>query len=157
MKRCSKCGETKPVSEFNKNNKANDGLYSWCQTCARADSNKFYRANREKYLAMQKIWRQKNIEYKRAYDRKHQLRHGLKSKYGMSLNEYDAMLIRQYRRCAVCGGEMTPPNVDHDHATGAVRGLLCNPCNQAIGFFRDDPDVMRSAIRYIEGSLSQLA
>jgi hypothetical protein len=65
---------------------------------------------------------------------------------------YEAMLTSQGGVCAICG---RPPSekrrlaVDHDHATGAVRGLLCVPCNQALGRFQDSPDVLAAAAMYV--------
>jgi hypothetical protein len=54
--------------------------------------------------------------------------------------------------CPECG----PLVVDHDHDHGKVRGLLCEPCNQGIGRLKDDPDLIRSAITYLQRSRSQV-
>lgn len=76
----------------------------------------------------------------------------LRAKYGLSMEEYAALLERQHGVCAICG---QPPNeggvlhVDHDHTTGVVRGLLCPPCNTGLGNFRDDQRLLRRAIRYL--------
>ena len=77
----------------------------------------------------------------------------LKCKYGVSLEAYDAMLKSQDGSCAICGGQNQmdkPLAVDHCHKTGKVRGLLCYQCNVGIGNLRDDPNILRLAIRYIE-------
>ena len=78
----------------------------------------------------------------------------LKKNYGITLAEYDQMAEAQGHKCAVC--ESTDPKgngarfaVDHDHKTGAVRGLLCQECNTGIGKFRDDPALLTSAIEYL--------
>ena len=72
--------------------------------------------------------------------------------YGLSTEAYQEMLASQGGVCALCGG--TPGaralGVDHDHATGRIRGLLCSPCNTGIGNLRDDPDLLRKAIAYLE-------
>lgn len=71
--------------------------------------------------------------------------------YGLTADDYDAMLAAQGGACAVCG--RTPDeslHVDHDHATGAVRRLLCSGCNQALGMIRDDPEVARRLAEYVE-------
>lgn len=70
----------------------------------------------------------------------------------MSAEQYAEMVARQKGRCAICGD---PPgnrglSIDHCHATGVVRGLLCTNCNQALGKFRDDPRLMRAAADYVE-------
>lgn len=61
------------------------------------------------------------------------------------------LLKRQGGTCAICG---EPPckkrlHIDHDHKTNKIRGLLCFRCNFAVGFFRDDPDVMFAAAEYV--------
>ena len=69
--------------------------------------------------------------------------------YGITPRDLFA-LLRECSGCAICGGPTVPaPFVDHDHATGAVRGLLCMHCNFGIGHFRDDPDLLRAAIEYL--------
>ena len=60
------------------------------------------------------------------------------------------MLAVQGHRCAICGEKPETLTVDHDHVTGAVRALLCPPCNQAIGHAKDDPAIFRAAIAYLE-------
>lgn len=74
--------------------------------------------------------------------------------YGISEAEADQMLEDQDGVCAICKG---PPNgrydkyvIDHDHETGSVRGLLCNNCNAAIGFLRDDVELVDAASRYLQ-------
>ena len=82
----------------------------------------------------------------------------LQRKFGISLAEYGKMLVAQGGKCAICEQEETEKRdgvlkslaVDHDHETGAVRGLLCSPCNQAIGKLKDDPAILRRAADYIE-------
>lgn len=77
------------------------------------------------------------------------------ARFQMQPGDYDTLLSAQGGRCAICGAEEAGGkggrfNVDHDHATGAIRGLLCYGCNLGIGLLRDDPEVMRAAIRYFE-------
>lgn len=73
-------------------------------------------------------------------------------RYGLTVAEYDAMAAVFDGGCWVC--EQSDPNgrrlaVDHDHATGLVRGLLCTDCNRAIGLMRDDPTRLERAARYL--------
>lgn len=73
----------------------------------------------------------------------------LKTKYGLSQEEYAIMVERQGNGCAICGSTVKL-NVDHDHATGKIRGLLCHGCNVSLGHFRDDTMVLKRAIEYLE-------
>jgi hypothetical protein len=74
----------------------------------------------------------------------------LKTCYGLSALDHLIMVQNQSCRCAICGQHMTSPHVDHDHATGAVRELLCAACNRGIGSLMDSPGICRSAARYLE-------
>lgn len=85
----------------------------------------------------------------------------LKSKFGLSMAEYDEMLKAQNGVCAICAAPETAKStsterdkkrlsVDHNHTTGKVRGLLCSMCNSAIGKLKDDPEIIRRAANYIE-------
>lgn len=78
---------------------------------------------------------------------------------GLSLDEYRALFDAQDGLCAACGQPETKVHrngtvirlaVDHDHETGAVRGLLCSRCNYSLGYARDDPEVLRQLIAYLE-------
>ena len=82
----------------------------------------------------------------------------LQKKFSISLAEYGEMLVAQGGKCAICNQpEMQLRNgtkkslaVDHDHATGKIRGLLCTGCNQGIGKLKDDRNVLLSAIQYLD-------
>jgi hypothetical protein len=77
--------------------------------------------------------------------------------YGMTVEDYDAMVAEQGDRCAICRGEHMGHNghpnyswsVDHDHVTGKVRGLLCRNCNVGLGFFKDELELVESALDYL--------
>lgn len=82
----------------------------------------------------------------RAQKRKHEL----SAKYGLSQERYDAMLQEQGNACASCRGDFAAtPCVDHDHGTGAVRALLCSPCNKAAGLLGDSSARADSVARYL--------
>ncbi len=73
----------------------------------------------------------------------------LRRRYGITADDADAMLEQQGGLCAIC--ESAPAkHVDHDHATGTVRALLCFNCNGGLGQFKDEPDVLRAAAAYVE-------
>lgn len=79
----------------------------------------------------------------------------LRRKYGLTLDAWNELATRQSFACAVCGVPQTEMErglfVDHDHKTGRVRGLLCNPCNRGLGYFRDRPDLLQKAKDYLNG------
>jgi predicted alpha/beta-hydrolase family hydrolase len=73
--------------------------------------------------------------------------------YGLTIEEYRVLHDEQEGKCLICGQECQTGrmlSVDHDHNTGKVRGLLCQNCNTGIGKFKDDPDLLKKAISYLE-------
>jgi hypothetical protein len=81
----------------------------------------------------------------------------LKDRYGITLEDYDTLVVKQDGRCAICqttnpGGRKGRFCIDHDHITGKIRGLLCSPCNRALGGFHDDPRLLQIAAEYLRQS-----
>lgn len=79
--------------------------------------------------------------------------------YGITPEQYGAMLQQQDNRCAICRSDKWPgkgsrPHVDHCHDTGKVRGLLCGKCNVALGNMDDDPIRLRAAAAYVEARMT---
>ena len=80
----------------------------------------------------------------------------LKSNYGLTVEQYDAMVRVQEGKCAICRSD-NPGNsrsknwhIDHCHDTDRVRALLCHGCNTGLGAFKDDPELLRAAVAYLE-------
>lgn len=102
--------------------------------------------------ARQRQYRIDNPERSKSYT--------LQRDYGISLGEYEELMRRQNGCCAICkradGDERNNNNgskrlsVDHDHKTGAIRGLLCTMCNQGIGALQDSTTLLKLAIEYLE-------
>jgi hypothetical protein len=94
-------------------------------------------------------YRERQLTRERQWQRKKRF----KVVYGISLEDYDVMLEQQNGACAICGRK---PNerlaVDHCHATGTVRGLLCAKCNSGLAFYQDNPERLLAAIAYLEAS-----
>lgn len=80
----------------------------------------------------------------------------MRGKYNLSSDQYRSMLDAQGHRCAICRRIPDGWQVDHDHTTGAVRGLLCKSCNTTLGMVHDDPDVLRAAAAYVEEGKARL-
>ena len=87
-------------------------------------------------------------------------RWALLTKYGLTMEEYQAMIDEQNGRCAICSQVPSPRRVrdgvwasglvvDHNHETGIVRGLLCNGCNRAMGLFKDSSATLNAALAYM--------
>lgn len=103
-------------------------------------------------------WRKANPERhkkrRREYKAKHRRRMHLKAKFGLTLEQYDQMVIAQNGLCAIC---LRPPTgiypdklgVDHCHTTGKVRALLCRDCNSALGLFQDNAELLQKAAEYL--------
>ena len=96
-------------------------------------------------------WKSKNPERYADAQRKCHLR----QTFGISTEEYNAMFAAQGNVCAIClKAPRDPrgfhPHIDHCHISGKVRGILCHKCNQGLGQFSDNVDVMMSAVRYLK-------
>jgi hypothetical protein len=76
----------------------------------------------------------------------------LRTEYGISLQQFVAMLELQGGCCAICGHVQKRLSVDHDHNTGRVRGLLCGSCNNGLGRFKDNATALRKAAEYLDRS-----
>lgn len=121
--------------------------------------------NREGEKERARRWRQENyskhLDYQQKYYsenretvRQRRKKNHRKRRYGITPEGFAAMLADQGGKCAVCS---TPEprgksdwHVDHDHATGIVRGILCITCNIALGMLHDDPARCRAAAEYLD-------
>lgn len=149
---CRDCDEAKPRDQFRKHPETKDRLHTYCSPCdnarRRANKAKADPESRERRKQTTRSWYYENQErYRDTY---------LTRVYGISLAEYNALLESQGGKCGLCRidepGGFGSWHVDHDHDSGAVRGLLCQRCNIGLGYFKDDPDVLRAAADYIEGN-----
>lgn len=150
MKKCRKCGHLKPVTSFHKNGyRRKDGTSATrndCKACNKKAHDKYVEKNREDLNSyMRDRYSQEEKIRIRAY--------GLKRMYGLSLDAYEELLIKQKYKCAVCEIDQKsykrPFDVDHDHSTGIIRGLCCMRCNRAMGLFKDDPKITQRATNYL--------
>lgn len=144
VKTCNECAESKPLTEFYAHPRMADGYFNRCKVCDRARA----RASM-KQLRETPGYERPKYHHGSAYTR----RVRLKSKYGTTPEAVDAMLEDQGGLCAICGtddpGGRGFWNIDHDHGTGKIRGLLCTACNRGIGLLGDDIDRLMSAAAYL--------
>jgi hypothetical protein len=130
-KYCPKCKVYKPTNLFGAHNSKADRLRSWCKLCEVRKPGKHHR---EKSSAASR-----------------------RIRYGLTSEAYKELFEKQSGVCAICGkpetkilrGTVASLSVDHDHTTGAIRGLLCAACNVAIGQFKDSISLLERAIIYL--------
>ena len=136
-KRCNICGKEKPLKDFWTDKRLRDGLKSQCKSCTKTGRSKIG----------QKEWRAKNLKRKMTNHRM--------LKYGITEEDYNKMFAEQKGCCAICGKHQSEfkrtLNVDHNHITGNVRGLLCRTCNMALGGLGADAgtSLLKKAINYV--------
>jgi hypothetical protein len=129
--RCSTCKQVKPVDNFNKNRATKSGYHNQCRECQ-----KLWKPSEEqleRYRARTRIWNRKKLT-------------------GFTEEQFQQKLQEQNYRCAICGTD--DPGVmnwqaDHCHDTLSQRGILCHLCNKGLGHFKDNPELLESAIRYL--------
>lgn len=135
MKQCLDCEQVLPLGDFVRNRSTRDGRTPYCRPC----------------------------QYSRVAESRQRLHGGsrhyhLKRRYGIGADEVLTMLEEQGGRCPICFRALTVAkvHVDHDHATGAIRGAICFSCNGGLGLFKDNADVLRRAADYLESRLPRL-
>ena len=126
-KLCPKCKQAKPLSDFGRDKRAKSGKAVYCRPCNRVKSQK-----------------------QRDRDPNLNKRNHLRYRYGLTLEEVADMMLDQGNACAVCGTENGRLVIDHNHDTGKIRGLLCDSCNCAIGFVKEDPKIIKSLLKYLK-------
>ncbi len=118
-KKCSDCNKTKSLNNFHPKNRIKKTYFSICKKCYR----------------------------------KRVLNNSLLRKYGITLKQYKRLVKRGGGLCDICGdspkGRWSKLNIDHDHRTGKVRGLLCHTCNTGLGMFMDNSKTIKKAARYL--------
>ena len=137
QKYCNKCRMFKPLTDFGTTQKRYQ-----CKEC--------YSKWKKEYYQRPHV---KEKEYK------HLMRRFFKKEYGITLEQYQEMLLKQNGKCKLCLKEQDFKDyrsarrinlsVDHCHTTGKVRGLLCIKCNQGLGAFNDDIELIKKAMEYI--------
>ncbi len=138
---CSECLKMLGYANFSKYHDTSTGrtkYFSYCRKCSTVRSQRYRKRNPEWYIMEKKK--------KRC------------TKRGITVTELDILYMRQGFRCAICGVPESELQkvmaIDHDHETGKARGLLCEPCNIMLGSAKDNPDVLKAGISYLENSIA---
>jgi hypothetical protein len=116
---CGRCRVYKAELEFYTRD-------SYCKDCRKAASDRTRRKNAKHYSLMTRLRR-----------------------YKLSLADYALLFGRACGRCECCGAEFVEePHIEHNHATGVVRGLVCRRCNYAIAV-AENPQLLENALAWI--------
>jgi hypothetical protein len=122
----------------------------------RAYNRAYHAAHKDEINALRRLRWANNPERKeqhRRYRRKTRRKDTLKYYYGISPDDYDRLFAQQRGACAICRERPAKTLcIDHCHATGKVRGLLCRRCNLGLGHLDDSPTLVSAALAYLAGS-----
>lgn len=140
-KLCLDCKGFFSPHDFGKDASKKDGKSIYCRQCVRKTLRHRRAANPEKTKA-----------YKRQhYNYGQQRGYLLRTRYGITVGDYDAILAEQNGGCAICDGT-NKLVIDHNHRTGKVRGILCNNCNIALGAVQDNYLLLERAAIYLRNN-----
>jgi hypothetical protein len=154
---CTKCGVEKPLSEFTKSfGRGYHGHSAKCRICKRAYEKEWHGQspqsrksgqNPQSRKPGQRAYRKKifenNPEGYRLRNREKRLK-----RHGLTFDAFEKLSEQQSNKCAICDSE-TKLHIDHCHATGKIRGLLCFACNVSLGKMKDSPYILERALEYI--------
>ena len=158
---CTKCGEWKKAAEFfgDKRRKYIGSMRAACRKCTGAVVKSKRADNPEHAQRLERESSARRFHINGPRKRERSGRYKLKWQFGITMEDLIVMLKDQDHGCAICHDKIvaTGPGrgsrdlacVDHDHRTDAVRGLLCNRCNTAIGLFKDDPSIVQNATEFL--------
>lgn len=129
LRKCQRCEEVLPLESFVKNAAKAGGIGSYCKPCHIDINNE----NKQRLHGGTATYH-------------------LRRRYGITAADREEMRAAQGGVCLICTNAPAD-HVDHDHATGSIRGMLCFNCNGGLGQFKDDPDLVAMALRYLRGEL----
>lgn len=158
MKFCPKCKIDKNESEFNKAMNRKDGLCYSCRGCYSDYHKKYHIENKQRIGAKSKKRREDNPGKMTDWHRMNY--------YNLSPDSFLILLEKQVNCCRICKKKFTElltPCVDHDHSCcpgktscgKCIRALLCGPCNNGLGCFKDNPNLLHSAEEYLRSLNAQ--
>lgn len=158
VKTCNYCHADKPTSDFNKKGlkcKACTAAYNQAYHAGRKPERRAYdAANKERFKERnRKAGRLGSARWRKANPDRNTNNY-LRQLYGITLDDYNAIFDAQDGACKICSRPWNPESnkrlaVDHCHATKKIRGLLCDPCNVALGNMQDNPERLEAAAAYL--------
>lgn len=156
-KKCCRCKKVLPIGSFTKLSSSKDGHRCDCKACNNAKQTKYRREYPEKVRISKKRayskWKKNQTEADRKKKRKYHRTHKLKTKYGITLAQFNWLLEKQKFLCAICSKKIDPDSrqtaIDHDHETGEIRGILCRSCNRGLGLLGDTKQSIKEAHNYL--------
>lgn len=146
---CGDCKIEKPLSDYCKDKGKKDGLHWSCKDCRKKYRQQPHvKAHTSGY---NKARRQKDPKATKERDRKYTLMRY----WGLTPIQFEELLKKHNSQCGICkkkdrSSDKKPLVIDHDHATGAIRGLLCDNCNRGIGLLQDSKEILQAAIAYLQ-------
>ncbi len=153
---CPNCKKKLSRALFGNAKNRHDGCTQYCKKCGNTKRARYVKAHPERVKAAGQRYRTRHPEKFRGKD--------LQSRYGITLDQYIAILVSQNNVCAICRqpetmtlrGRLKRLAVDHCHTTDRVRGLLCHKCNLAVGQMDDSAVRLRAAAAYLENTWTTL-
>lgn len=144
VKTCIRCETEKPVTDFHTRKRADGSKVprGTCKACQAAEDKAARLADPDRFRAYGRTHRAKESRRARS----------LREKYGMTIEQWDAIWEAQGFVCAVCRGESNDPSMhgDHDHETGVFRAILCGLCNRMLGQGQDSSERLLAGARYLQ-------
>ena len=152
MQVCKKCEIEKPMDAYRTQVRSGKSYISkTCKACQPQSKGTAYKdwtpERRARYIQQQKDWQKRNPE-----TRKRNQRRSSWKLQGINPDLAEAYYQSHHGKCDSCGqpnGNGRALCVDHDHGSGAIRGMLCDGCNMALGFLKDDPNRIQNVYDYI--------
>lgn len=158
-KKCNRCLKERVLTDFHKCKEYSDGLQPVCKICRIEQAKERYAKKKHDIIAYtykyrsehREEWIKYSAEYRKRNKEIARIKKILKT-YNLTVEEYERIFSNQNHKCAICGKKDFAPKIDHDHATGKVRGILCFTCNCALGAFNDNISLLKSAIFYLNAN-----
>lgn len=146
-RKCYKCQQHKWLYDFPNNKSKPEGKDYQCKECCKKQSKEYHKNNKEARKESGKEYRYKNADVIKIR-RKEKL-------YGISESEQEELITLCNNKCEICGidakfSTKQVLNIDHDHSTGDIRGMLCGKCNKGLGLLGDNLESLKKVVNYLE-------